>query len=189
MKTLPLPFQSHLFYYQGNLHPAGEVRELWISTPSLSLNVVWITIIFKSISVVGGMSFFLVSLEVKFSLYFWVLFIWFVGVQEGKGERIPLFCHLSQEVSASSSQYIHHSQILSPSSSSHHEPSQTEPMFPWFIWQLITSILNYLFYPCPGASFRSFGVTSFFSPKLYFVLKPNYKHIEIRTYFILCLLG
>lgn len=58
-----------------------------------------------------------------------------------------------------------------------------------FIWQLIPSVLNYLLCPCLPVSFSSFGVISSFSPKLYFVPKPNYKHTVIRAYFIHCLLG
>ena len=58
MKTLPLPFQSHLFYYQVNkFTPARDLRGM-ISSQSLSLTVVWISIIFESVSKVGGMSFF-----------------------------------------------------------------------------------------------------------------------------------
>lgn len=50
MKTLPLPFQSHLFYYQVNKFIPLEIWGVWTSSQSLSPQHGRISIIFESIS-------------------------------------------------------------------------------------------------------------------------------------------
>lgn len=130
----------------------GWRSDRYISVP---LHVACISITFNRTSVAGGVSDFPVSLETKILLYFggsFHLICWCLG---RKGRSIPLLYYLSQNVSTPSSQHIRLSQNPSPVL----PPLATS--LPWlpsgfhgFIWQLMTSTLNYLFYPCLQVHFN-----------------------------------
>lgn len=181
-ENIAFSFQSHLFSYLGNLQPAGELRGM---DPQRGPNChctyfcrrrqkLFPTLTGDDIFTFWGLVWF----------GFFNVICWCSG-RYGRKQTFPLL--LSQSVHP----LLHNTSFPSPitcTSLLTRLPRLTQG-FRGFTWPLITSILNYLFYPCHGVSFRSFSIILFFSTQLHFAPKPNYKHIEIRVYFIPCSLG
>lgn len=140
--------------------------------------------LFDSISVTGGFELFPSLTGDKTFILFVFLFIWYVGAAGAKGESTPP-ARVSGRKAPPRPSGWHPSPVLSPG-----PPLLTTGLpRPTWAYLAIALLLNCLFPPCHGTSFRPAGVMSFLSPKVYFAPKPNEKHLEIRVNLIPYLWG